>query len=239
MIDATFGEGEGVVLSAARAANITPTALSAAATPYLVNMFIRPFCVASSAPLYPPPRNTSLPFAEATYLRPPSDDLIAPDALRPSPLSPNVYPSAERWSFRSRCAPPFAPSLYRVAPTPLGVEATYHRPPSKGSPRSLRVPPPPPLPMRSPLAFPRRPLDVEATYRRPPSAGPFFALFCVCRRRTTLETPSSPRHPLHSRLQLRHVACALGAETTAFAFAIVADVECLPGVLVLALSGAL
>ncbi|KAL1711546.1 hypothetical protein EV715DRAFT_297972 [Schizophyllum commune] len=60
MTDATFGEGEGVARSAARAANITPTAPSATATPQhlyllpgLVNNFIRPFHVASSAPLHP------------------------------------------------------------------------------------------------------------------------------------------------------------------------------------------
>ncbi|KAL1671162.1 hypothetical protein EV122DRAFT_285254 [Schizophyllum commune] len=132
MIDATFGEGEGVARSAARAANITPTAPSATATPQhlyllpgLVNNFIRPFHVASSAPLHP-------------FLK----------VKAPLSLKQRIF--VRRAMVR-------------------GVEATYRRPPSKGSPRSLRVPPPPPPPMRSPLALPRRPLDVEATYRRPPS----------------------------------------------------------------------
>ena len=106
---------------------------------------------------------------------------FTPDVLPPSPLSPYVV-------F------PFMPTS---PPTPLGVEATYLLPPSKGkrsllaffstllmrfsgSPRSLRVPPPPPPPMRSPLALPRRPLDVEATYRRPPSKGKHFLLDRRC-----------------------------------------------------------
>ncbi|KAL1698837.1 hypothetical protein EV121DRAFT_296764 [Schizophyllum commune] len=107
--------------------------------PSLVNNFIRPFHVASSAPLHP-------------FLK----------VKAPLSLKQRIFVRrATIFSLQMRSA---------LRPSPR-VEATYLLPPSKGSPRSLRVPPPPPPPMRSPLALPRRPLDVEATYRRPPSAA--------------------------------------------------------------------
>ena len=93
---------------------------------------------------------------------------------------------------------PLRPLLIPTSPpTPLGVEATYLLPPSKGKqsllaffspllmrfsglPRSQRVPPSPPPPTRPPLPIQRRPLDVEATYRRPPSEGKHFLLDRRC-----------------------------------------------------------
>ncbi|KAI5821588.1 hypothetical protein K523DRAFT_422470 [Schizophyllum commune Tattone D] len=75
-------------------------------------------------------------------------------------------------------------------------------------PRSQRIPPSPPSPLCDPpfhISAAPTPSDVETTYRRPPS-----------------EEPPSATPSFSSTTQ--HVACALGADITVLAFAIVADV---------------
>ena len=104
---------------------------------------------------------------------------------------------------------PLRPLLIPTSPpTPLGVEATYLLPPSKGkrsllayfspllmrfsgSSRSQRFPPPPP----PTLAIPRHPLGDEATYRRPASEGKRFLLESRCPFLTLFFSPSPPFSP--------------------------------------------
>ncbi|KAL1670859.1 hypothetical protein EV122DRAFT_285707 [Schizophyllum commune] len=124
-------------------------------------MFIWPFHVASSAPLHPLPKvKTPLPLKQHILVRRATVSL----ALNAFPLRPSPH-------MRS-------PSRFTASsPTPLGVEATYRRPPSKGPPHSQHVPPSPPPPTRPPSPYRVSPLGVEAT-----PSSPFSPLSAVGRR---------------------------------------------------------
>ncbi|KAL1697714.1 hypothetical protein EV121DRAFT_298120 [Schizophyllum commune] len=96
--------------------------------------------------------------------------------------------------------------------------------PSPRPPRSERVPLSPTRSMQPPFHMsvaPPTPLGVEAMYRRPASEAllhPSLLLPPSDDVRAPLgdaqEPPSSPRHSLHSRLQLQHVARALSEPTS-------------------------
>ncbi|KAL1711326.1 hypothetical protein EV715DRAFT_298263 [Schizophyllum commune] len=142
-------EGEGAARSAAVAVNIsrgTSTSSLALSTPS-INASTSPYALQSSE--------------------------LQPFLKIQTPLSLKQRISVRRATiFSLQIRFPLRPFLIPASPpTLLGVEATYLFPPSKGPPRSQRVPPPPLHLCVALRQTASPPLGVEATYRRPPSKG--------------------------------------------------------------------